>query len=188
MRVAGIVLAAGAGVRFGGPKALASLAGQRLVDRSVRLLREGRCAPVYVVAGAAPLVVPGALVVDNPDWETGVGSSLGAGLRAASRVLGARKPSAVVVVPVDTPWLGAEAVRRVVAAHQAGASVAMATYGGEWGHPVLLAAEHWEKAIAGAAGDVGICAFLTAHSELVTEVPCDDTGRPDTVTTPDDLR
>ncbi len=187
MRVAGIVLAAGAGGRFGGPKALASLDGQRLVDRAVRLLRDGRCAPVYVVAGAVPLAVPGALVVDNPDWETGLGSSVRAGLRAAGRVLGPRKPSAVVVVRVDTPWLGADAVRRVVAAHEAGASAVMATYAGERSHPVLLGSEHWEKVMAGANGDIGVCGFLEAHTELVTDVPCDDTGRPDAVATPADL-
>ncbi|HEU4912946.1 MAG TPA: NTP transferase domain-containing protein, partial [Actinomycetes bacterium] len=59
--IAGLVLAAGAGRRFGGPKALAEIDGERLVDRAVRALREGGSDPVYVVAGAAPLAVEGAV-------------------------------------------------------------------------------------------------------------------------------
>ena len=82
MTVAGLVLAAGAGRRFGGPKALVELDGERLVDRMVRVLRAGGCQPLVVVAGAVPLAVSGATVVDNPDWRTGMGSSLRSGLAA----------------------------------------------------------------------------------------------------------
>lgn len=180
--VAGLVLAAGAGRRFGGPKALAVLDGERLVDRAVRLLRDGGCAPVYAVSGAAAFTVAGATVVPNPDWPTGMGSSLRAGLAAAAGA------DAVVVVPVDMPWLGAEAVRRVRAAHAAGAGVAVARYAGRPGHPVLLAAAHWPEVAALAVGDVGARPFLAARPELVTTVPCDDTGRPDDVDHPAALR
>jgi hypothetical protein len=82
--IAGIVLAAGGGRRFGGPKAVAEVGGERLVDRACRVLREGGCAPVIAVLGAA--VVPGAGaddVVVNPEWADGMGSSLRAGLAAA---------------------------------------------------------------------------------------------------------
>ena len=83
MSVAGVLLAAGEGSRFGGPKAVAELDGERLVDRAVRVLRLGGCDPVVVVLGAAVVEVPGAdLVVVNPDWATGMGSSLRAGLAA----------------------------------------------------------------------------------------------------------
>ena len=55
MRVAGLVLAAGEGRRLGGPKALLVIDGERLVDRTVRVLYDAGCTPVYVVAGAASL-------------------------------------------------------------------------------------------------------------------------------------
>lgn len=180
--VAGLVLAAGAGRRFGGPKALVMFDGERLVDRAVRLLHEGGCAPVYVVAGAAHLGgVHHAVVVTNPEWGSGMGSSLRAGLKAA---VGA---GAVVILPVDTPWIGAESVRRLIAARGDGATVAVATYGGKRGHPVLIGSTHWAAAAAAAVGDTGARAFLAAHPDLVTEVPCDGTGRPDDVDTPDAL-
>ncbi len=73
MSVAGLVLAAGAGRRFGGPKALAMLDGERLVDRAVSLVRNGGCSPILVVSGAATLDVADAAVVENPDWADGNG-------------------------------------------------------------------------------------------------------------------
>jgi nicotine blue oxidoreductase len=182
MTVAGVVLAGGAGRRFGGPKALVVLDGRRLVDRAVALLAAGGCDPVVAVSGAAPFAVPGALVVPNPDWDEGMGSSLRAGLAALDGTA-----AAVVVIPVDTPWLGPESVRRVIAAHEAGATVAAATYGGKRGHPVLLGRQHWDAVRAAAVGDVGARGFLRAHPDLVTAVPCDGTGRPDDVDTPADL-
>src|SRR5262249_56518827 len=103
-RVAGVVLAAGAGTRFGGPKAVAELDGERLVDRAVRVVRAGGCDPVLVVLGAAVVDVPGAdSVVVNDDWETGMGSSLRAAL-AAPALAGC---SAVVLVLVDQPGIPA---------------------------------------------------------------------------------
>ncbi|MFG1920638.1 NTP transferase domain-containing protein [Cryptosporangium sp. NPDC048952] len=180
MDVIGIVLAAGAGRRFGGPKALVEYRGSRLVDRAVALLRDGGCGSILVVSGAVPLTVPGATVVHNPAWESGMGSSVRAALSVADA-------AAAVLVPVDTPFLGPDAVSRVIAAYRAGAIVAAATYGGKRGHPVLIAASQWEAVRETAVGDVGARAFLKQHPELITPVPCDGTGRPDDVDTPDAL-
>ena len=181
--IGGLVLAAGAGRRFGRPKALVEIDGERLVDRAVGLLRAGGCDPVFVVSGAAPLTVAGATVVENPGWDEGMGSSVRVGLAYAD----ATGLTAVVIVPVDTPWLGPDAVRRLITAHRDGATVATATYGGRRGHPVLIAAEHWPAVREGAVGDVGARAFLAANAALITPVRCDDTGRPDDVDTPEAL-
>ncbi|GAB3891872.1 hypothetical protein GCM10027612_38460 [Microbispora bryophytorum subsp. camponoti] len=48
----------------------------------MRLLAEGGCRPVLIVVGAADVPVAGAVVVRNPGWASGMGSSLRAGLRA----------------------------------------------------------------------------------------------------------
>jgi CTP:molybdopterin cytidylyltransferase MocA len=180
--VAGVLLAAGQGSRLGQPKALVEIAGQRLADRGVRLLRDGGAAPVVVVIGAARVEPLGAVVVHNPDWRSGMGSSLAAGLRAMPG-----DASAAVIALADQPLVGAEAVRRLIAAHQAGASVAVATYDGQPRNPVLIARPHWPEVIAASVGDVGARAFLRAHPDLVTRVECGDTGRPDDIDTPGDL-
>lgn len=183
--VAGVLLAAGSGSRFGRPKALVELDGQTLAERGVATLAAGGAAPVLVVTGAAPVELsPGyrVRIVHNPEWRTGMGSSLRAALRAVPADVGA-----AVVALADQPLVGAEAVTRLIAAYQAGASVAVAAYDGQPRNPVLLAREHWPEVIATATGDQGARAFLRARPDLVTLVECGDTGRPDDIDTPADL-
>jgi CTP:molybdopterin cytidylyltransferase MocA len=181
-RVAGVLLAAGSGSRLGTPKALVEVAGVRLVDRGAGLLRAGGADPVVVVTGAAPVTLPGVITVFNPDWATGMGSSLAAGLRSVPDDC-----TAAVVALVDQPLVGPAAVQRLIDAHTRGAGVAVAAYHGQPRNPVLLAREHWAEVIGLAAGDVGARPFLRAHQDLVMLVECADTGQPDDVDTPEDL-
>src|SRR5713226_6583379 len=95
-RVAGVLLAAGEGRRLGNPKALVELVGVRLIDRGVALLREGGTAPVVAV-----VELLGVITVHNPDWRTGMGSSLAAGLGSVPV-----SAEAAVVALVDQPLVG----------------------------------------------------------------------------------
>jgi CTP:molybdopterin cytidylyltransferase MocA len=192
--VAGVLLAAGEGSRFGRPKALVELNGQTLAERGVRLLRSGGADPILVVIGAAEVRLPGTHTVYNPDWRTGMGSSLRIALRALDSPpeLGQAADlqagvAAVVVALADQPLIGAEAVARLIAAYRHGATVAVAAYDGQPRNPVLLAREHWPEVIASATGDAGARSFLRSHADLVTLVECGDTGRPDDIDTPADL-
>lgn len=187
-QVAGVVLAAGAGVRFGGPKALAKLDGERLVDRAVRTLRVGGCARVVVVEGAAPLSALDADVVPNPRWHDGMGSSLQAAL---SYLEGQADVEAVLLLLVDTPWVAAEAVRRVLDAAAAPGrppGAVQSTYDGVPGHPVLLDRCTWPDVAALATGDQGARGWLRTHREQVTLVDCTGIGDPRDVDRPEDLR
>jgi CTP:molybdopterin cytidylyltransferase MocA len=180
--VAGILLAAGSGSRLGQPKALVEIGGESLAKRGVALLRDGGTAPVVVVTGAAAVDIPGVLTVHNPRWRSGMGSSLAAGLATVPDSC-----SAAVIALVDQPLVGPEAVRRLIAAHAAGATVAVASYAGAPRNPVLLAREHWAEITALAIGDAGARPFLRAHPGLVTAVECGDTGSPDDLDVPADL-
>jgi len=157
---AGIVLAAGAGTRYGQPKAPVVIDGERLVDRSVRVLREAGCFPIAVVLGAWIGEVPGAVIIDNPDWESGMGSSLREGLRWA---LGTDVDS-VIVTLVDLPGLTANAVTRIV---ETPADLVSATFGGQRGHPVKFGRDHWASLIEIASGDMGARDYLRTRSDLV---------------------
>jgi CTP:molybdopterin cytidylyltransferase MocA len=188
--VAGVLLAAGQGSRFGRPKALVELDGLTLAERGVTMLRAGGADPVLIVTGAAQVDLghlgpdQQARTVYNREWRTGMGSSLRAALRALTEL---EEVAAAVVALADQPLVGAEAVGRLIAAYQAGAGVAVAAYGGKPRNPVLLARGHWPEVIATATGDQGARAFLRARPELVTLVECGDTGRPDDIDTPADF-
>ena len=183
IRVAGILLAAGDGSRLGQPKATVELAGSTLAERGVALLRDGGTDPVIVVTGAVPVELPGVVSVHNPDWVTGMGSSLVTGLRAVEA--GA---TAAVIALADQPLVGAEAVRRLIAAHALGATVVVAAYDGKPRNPVLIDRVHWPAVAELAAGaDTGARPFLRAHPDLVTLVECGDTGSPADIDTPQDL-
>jgi len=189
-RVAGVLLAAGQGSRFGRPKALVELDGQTLAERGVGLLRAGGADPVLIVTGAAQVELGAEAqvrTVYNAEWPTGMGSSLRAALRALAEPDVGPEVGAAVVALADQPLVGAAAVSRLIAAYRAGASVAVAGYDGRPRNPVLLAREHWPEVIAMAAGDQGARAFLRARPDLVTLVECGDTGRPDDIDTPADL-
>jgi nicotine blue oxidoreductase len=181
-QIVGLLLAAGSGSRLGQPKALVRMGDERFVDRAVRTLRDGGADPIVVVLGAALAEVPGVLVVENPDWATGMGSSLRVGLAALPTAA-----DAVVVSLVDQPDIGPAVVARLVEAFAAGATVAVAAYGGKRGNPVLFARATWEEVAALAQGDVGARPFLAAHPELITAVRCDDIADPADIDTAADL-
>ncbi|MDG4839589.1 nucleotidyltransferase family protein [Micromonospora sp. WMMD967] len=182
--IAGLLLAAGAGRRYGRPKALVELDGEPLVRRGVRLLADGGCAPVHVVLGAGGDEVPelpGAVAVRHDRWSDGLGSSLRRGLASLPADV-----SGAVVVLVDQPLLSPIAVRRVREAYTIGALV-VATYAGRPGHPILLCRRTWPLLDRYAVGDRGARDLLRERPDLVVEVPCDDAGEPVDVDTPADL-
>ncbi|WP_329414990.1 nucleotidyltransferase family protein [Streptomyces sp. NBC_00704] len=188
--VVGLLLAAGGGRRLGGrPKALLAYRGRPLVEHAVEVLRAAGCARVHVVLGAAADAVrerarlAGCVVVTNPEWEAGMGTSLRAGLGSLAGT-GAR---AALVCLVDQPGIGPEAVARVLAAGGDPSALVSAAYDGVRGHPVLLGADHWAGVAAAATGDRGARAYLKEHAEAITLVECGDVARPFDIDTPGDL-
>lgn len=167
--VCGVVLAAGAGTRFGGPKALARTAdGEPWLARAVHTLRAAGCDPVVVVVGAAAeeaatLAPPDAVVVRVAQWSIGLSASVRAGLSAAAE----SDAVAALVVPVDVPDLPASACRRVMRSATSHA-LRQATYLGAPGHPVLIGRAHADAVAAHVVGDRGAGGYLSTHgAELV---------------------
>jgi CTP:molybdopterin cytidylyltransferase MocA len=166
-RVAAVVLAAGAGSRFGGPKQ------KLLLPDVLERLERDRLDEVVVVLGAYRFEVEGARVVICEEWEDGPGASLRSGLSA----LGPDVDAAVVCL-ADGPLISIQAVERVVDVWRSGAGdVVAASYRGARGHPVLLARSVWPVV----PDDGG----RTLEAVLV---PCDDLGSPEDVDTLADLR
>jgi molybdenum cofactor cytidylyltransferase/nicotine blue oxidoreductase len=170
--VAAVVLAAGGGRRYGMPKALVEYEGSLLVERAVRTAT-AVCDPVLVVLGARAVDVWGsadlgrATVLANKEWETGMASSLRAGLDGLRGWPG--RVDAALLLLVDMPGMTPAALARMVE-HASPSALAVATYGGVRGHPVLIGREHWAGVIATATGDEGARRYLAAHDVL--EVDC----------------
>jgi CTP:molybdopterin cytidylyltransferase MocA len=159
--IAGLVLAAGQGSRFGQPKAPFTYRGLRLVDRAVETVRSAGLDPAVVVLGAWIGDVPNATIVVNEQWTSGMGSSLRTGLRALSTD---KAIDAALVLLVDQPGISAQAITRIV---DSGAHLAQASYEGRPGHPVLIGREHWQALIDSASGDVGARDYLKSSRDLV---------------------
>ncbi|CQD05247.1 putative MobA-like protein [Mycolicibacterium conceptionense] len=144
--VAGVVLAAGAGSRYGMPKVLAA-EGQWL-DRAVAALDGGGCDDVIVVLGAAVVDGDGLNAAGDAEW--------------------------IVLHTVDTPDVGADAVARVLGAARGSRSgLARAVYDGRPGHPVVVARRHLAALAASLHGDQGARSFLAGRDD-VSAVECGD--------------
>lgn len=184
--IGGLILAAGAGRRFGGPKQLATIDGESLVERAVRQMAAAAgIDQIVLVLGAAAeqimhggLSLRGARVVVCADWAEGQAASLRCGIAALGNV------DAVLVTLADQPLVGTAAIERVLGARRAGSAAVRATYGGVAGHPVLLESRIL-AAVMELRGDVGARAVLKDSD--VVEVPCDDVAAPQDVDTPADL-
>jgi CTP:molybdopterin cytidylyltransferase MocA len=170
--IGGLVLAAGAATRFGGPKQLADLDGVPLLEHSLRAMIAAPVGRVVVVLGsgadeiAASVNLHGAEPCVCSRWEEGQAASLACGLAELESC------EAVVVTLGDQPRMSSDAIRRVIAARD-GAPAVRATYRGEPGHPVLLESDLFER-LRNVSGDKGARNLLMCVQVL--DVPCDDLG------------
>lgn len=169
----GVVLAAGAGTRYGMPKVCAQ--DGEWLRACVAALHDGGCGEVVVVLGAAVVdVPPPARAVVANDWASGLSVSVRAGILAAGEA-----SEFAVLTTVDTPDVNAATVRRVLAAaHASPSALARARYGGLPGHPVVIGRRHWPDLLEALAGDDGAGPLLRARDD-VAAVECGDlaTGR-----------
>lgn len=186
--VTAVVLAAGAGRRFGGGKLLAEVGGRPLIQHVLLNLAEAPVGETIAVVGAEAARVRevcepfGVRIVENPEWAAGQSTSVRAGILACGSGV-----KAAVVLLGDQPFVGAAAVEKLVDAFEDGASVAVATYGERRRNPVLFSREVWPVLLEELSGDEGARSVLRRHPEIVVEVPCDGVAEPTDVDTREDL-
>ncbi len=165
--VVGVLLAAGAGRRYGKPKVLV----EGWLDAAVSALRDGGCADVIVVLGAAEIPAPsGVIAITAPDWQQGLSASVRAGLAEAKR----RNADYAALHVIDTPDVDDKVVARVVdRAFTSRSGLARAYFGDRPGHPVVIAREHWPDVLVRIRGDQGAAAYLRS-APGVEAVECAD--------------
>ena len=186
-RTVGLVLAAGAGSRFGGGKLLAPLAGRPILQHVLDRLADAAIDEVVVVLGRDAPAIEAAIAwrserrVVNPDPERGLAGSLQTGMSALPP-----DAEAVLICLGDQPLVTAQTIQALLEAEdQAERPIAAPVYPDDRGrNPVLLRRAAF--ALAGEArGDRGLGPVLAAHPEAVQPVPVNG-DNPD-VDTPADL-
>ena len=183
MSTAGIVLAAGDGSRLGGrAKALLPHRGRPLLHTVTTALADGGCDEVIVVLGAyadevAAVCPPDVTVVVNPEWSSGMSTSLRSGVGAAGG------HGTVALTVVDFPGITAELVRHVLTEHRRG-TVTLPVFGDRPGHPVVFDHADAVAAAQQATADEGARTYLARQRDRVRRVDCTalaDAGDIDTV-------
>jgi molybdenum cofactor cytidylyltransferase len=182
--IGGLVLAAGAGTRFGGRKQLADVAGRPLLDHVLDAMGRAPLDRVVVVLGDGSREVlegvdlQGARAVLCERWRDGQSASLRAGVDALADC------RAAVIALGDQPLLSPQAVERLLRARDGSCDAVRATYDGVPGHPVVIERALFAR-VRRLGGDVGARAVLS--DARVLDVPCDGLGLPDDVDTPEQL-
>jgi CTP:molybdopterin cytidylyltransferase MocA len=173
-RVGAVVLAAGAGRRFGGAKLLAPFRERPLLSHCCQTIARAReqgllVATWAVVAGgdeaARSLVAEAGLTsITNPDPDRGIAGSIRLGLEAATAALDI---GAVLLLLGDQPLVEKETIERLIQAWRGGSGPVIrpryADRPNTPGHPVLLDRSVWPIA-HGATGDRGLAALLPSAS------------------------
>ncbi len=178
--IGAVILAAGAGTRFGqAPKLLADLCGRPVLEHSIAAVcAVPECERIIVVLGANATVLLGAIQFERAepliceDWSDGMSASLKCGVAALGSV------ERALLTLGDMPRLTSAAVRRLLACDPP----ARAVYDGRPGHPVLLGPREL-AAVSSLDGDRGARALLTSAAA----VECSDLGSGRDVDTVADL-
>lgn len=166
-----IILAAGASRRLGRPKQLVALEGETLLRRAARSALAG-CAPVLVVLGsgagamAANLAGLPVTLVGNPDWETGMASSLRAGIQA----LPAGAEAVLFMVCDQLAVDGALVLRLLEAWHAHPDTVIASGYAGTRGTPSIFPARCFPRLLE-LQGDRGARGLLQGDTVIAVPFP-----------------
>jgi molybdenum cofactor cytidylyltransferase len=171
--VAALVVAAGASRRLGRPKQLEPWGEETLLEHVLSGVRRLEVGEIWLVLGAnveeieSRLDLSGCTVVENPEWEEGLASSLRVGLDAILRL---SRAELVVLVMGDQPELSPEVVSKLLSAHRSsGRPAAVPRYRYMWGHPIVFERSLWPRLMS-LEGDQGAKRLLQAHPDWVTEV------------------
>lgn len=168
---AAVVPAAGAGTRFGGPKAVAMIEpGVRFIDRVVALAVDAGADPVIaVLPKGVDAPRPARAVVGNPSAEQIVS------LRQGLMQLANSVAEATLVWPVDHPFVSLESVLAVLDAYKrTRAPIVIPVYEKRRGHPGLFARDTWRELMT--VQEDGARGVIHAYGDRVIEVAVDDAG------------
>jgi molybdenum cofactor cytidylyltransferase len=175
--IAAIVLAAGKSSRMqGANKLLADIGGEPMITHTMQQVMASAAKPVIVVTGrdsdrvGDAIEGTGASTTHNPDFATGMASSLRAGVNALPDDV-----DGALICLGDMPLVTAEQMNSLIEAFDAveGRGICVPTYQGKWGNPVLWSSTYFDE-IRAITGDKGARDLLHHHGDHVYEVSMED--------------
>jgi molybdenum cofactor cytidylyltransferase len=144
-----VVLAAGAGSRYGAPKALALLPdGSTFLAAVVRTARECGADPIVAVVRPGEVRTSEFAVAENPDPSSEQIASVRLGLARLANT----DVDGALIWPVDCPFVRADTIEAIVDAAVADrAQIIVPCFGGRSGHPTWFGRETWPELMVAAA-------------------------------------
>lgn len=165
MKVAGVILAAGASTRFGSRKQLVRLGPTTMLGTVARLAHEAGLQPVIAVVPPGVAVPPDVVPVINDAPDEGISRSLRLGIAAVPL----DEADAALILLADQPTVRPETIRAIVGAARADRPIVAAHANGHHAPPVLVHKEAF-AVVREATGDEGLRALLAARPEMVISV------------------
>jgi CTP:molybdopterin cytidylyltransferase MocA len=183
-----VVLAAGKGKRMGRLKPLVPVDGVSSLTHVIRVLKEAGIERIIVVLGhgaseiRSAVDLDGCSVVVNPDYASGMASSLKTGIEALS---GAAE--GFLILHADMPYLSSSTVRAVVDRAERGAKIVAPRYQNTRGFPVYFHRSCLTELLPTLTGDIGARRYLDTHAQDLVLIPVDDPGVVQDIDRPRDL-
>ncbi len=175
--VAAVILAAGQSRRMGRPKQLVRVAGKTLLEHTIANVGATGVHEIALVLGAGAdeirnqLMLKGVKVVVNPEFQQGMGTSIGAGLRALSPTA-----TAALIVLADQPFVQPATLDQLIACYaKEKPQIVIPVFKGFRGNPVLLDRSVFPE-VMGLTGDVGCRAIFGEHTQGIHKLAVDDVG------------
>jgi molybdenum cofactor cytidylyltransferase len=176
--VGAVILAAGGSVRFGEPKQLLKFRGEALVARAVRAVEETPCAPVVIVVGESGNAIrdelreTSAVVLENPDWQGGLGTSICCGLKHLLE--SAPATDAVILLACDQPLVDAGTIAALIAEQgKTRKAIVASNYANTLGVPALFDRSCFKELLA-LPSNSGAKSLIAARPDDVASIAFDD--------------
>ena len=173
--IGAVVLAAGGSTRLGQAKQLLTFRGETLIKRVARIAAEAGCDPIVIVAGEIGDAIrqevgtTGARVIENANWQRGLGTSIRQGLGEI-----ARSVDAVVLLTCDQPFVDRGVVADLISAQEeTGKPIVASSYANTLGVPALFDRSCF-KALLGLPDDSGAKKLLEEKPGDVASIAFED--------------
>jgi len=172
-----IILAAGRSTRLGSPKQLLAYHGKNLLQHTIDIAFESEIGPIIVVLGSgieqisAKLKTNSLTIIKNPNWESGMASSVVCGLNAMNNLY--PDTEAVILMVCDQPFVNAKLLKDLIKKQkESGSSIVASSYENIYGTPALFHKEHFSE-LSLLNGDSGARSLIKKYAESINTIPFD---------------